>query len=180
MRDIVLVVLSAWLTSYLTAKFMKNNDDKKRETDITNHRQALIKALHAELVNFREIYDVIALLPDLPWNGSKVTVSHISQQYIAVYENQLNKIGILDKGDIPYIIRLYVNIKVLIDVRHQLNEICKEYNDYTRKMVADPSKSPLGKMLDTYKLALQYQDNVYELYPDVLKRLEKYEISKND
>lgn len=180
LENFLIAMLPALFSSILTACFLRINDHANRKFDILNSRQVLAKALHAELINFFKIYDSIKLPPDCPWNGNDVIVSHISQKYITVYGSQLNQLGILDKVDISYIIRLYINVTALIDSRNQLNAICKEHIDYSRKMVADPSKSPFGKMVDAYKLALQYQENVYELYPDVLKRLAKYDISKED
>ncbi len=180
MREIFLVVLSACLTAYLTAKFMEGNDDKNREADIINSRRALAKAIHAELVNFREKYNAIQLSPDLPWNGEDIPVSYISQKYITVYESQLNKLGLLSNDDIPHIVKLYIFIKALIDSRIRLNDIREEYIQYTQKQITDSLKSPYNGLLDEYKVALRYQAEVYKLYPAVLDRLAKYDKQKEE
>ena len=180
MQEVLIAILSAWLTSFLTAKYLKVNDNKNREASIANSRCSLANALHAELINFYKIYEDIKLPHELPFYGGDVALSHISQRYITVYEGQLNKLGILDKADLPNIIKLYIYIKALIDSRNQLNDICKEHINYERKKIADPSKSPYGNMLDAYKIALKYQEEVYILYPDVLKQLKKYDTSKEN
>lgn len=178
--ELFMAVLPALISSAATAWLLRRNDREQRLEDMANSQRIMAKAIHAELVDFYELYDIIKLSSDLPWNGGDVAVSHISQKYITVYESQLYKIGILDKEDIPYIIKLYINIKAMIDSRIQLNDLCKEHINYTKKMIAGSLESPYGNMLDAYKIALKYQEEVYKLYPNVLERLEKYDAIVKD
>ena len=195
MQEVFLIVFSAWLTSYLTAKFMKGNDDKKRAADIANNRRTLAKALASELQALLTIYGNkdeesneinMKVSSEPPKQGSDIKIAYISQNYVSVYERQLEKIGLLNEDDIPYIIGLYTCIKGLIDSHILLAKRWEMYARYTRDCSCITEEEKREERLkykdvaNAHRSVWNYQKTIYELYPNVLTRLSKYETSKED
>ena len=107
--------LTSFLTSYLSAYFLRKNDDKNKLDTLNKERRNLAKALHTEISTLVKMYDKMKLENKLPEKGSDIKVAFISQNYIAVYENNLDKLGILESDDISYIVEFYMYCKSLID-----------------------------------------------------------------
>lgn len=191
MREFLIAVLPALLSSFLTAKFMKENDDKIREDDIANNRRVLAKALYSELIALLELYgkkdevcseNNMKVPPDPPEQGKNLKIAYISQNYVSVYESQLGRIGLLNEDDIPYIIGLYTYIKGLIDSHIYLAKRWEMYAQYTREPNKIPQEEALKKedVNSAHRSVFRYQETIYDLYPDVLDRLKAYDNSKED
>lgn len=195
MREFFIAVIPALLSSFLTAKFMKENDDEKREVEIVNNRRTLAKALYSELFALLVLYgrkdeksneQNMKVSSDPPKQGSDIKIAYISQNYISVYESQLGKIGLLNEDDIPYIIGLYTCIKGLIDSYIYLAMRWKMYAQYTREHKCEIEEEKTEERLkykdvtSAHKSVWNYQEKIYELYPNVLERLEKYDNQKED
>lgn len=94
MRDFFIAVLPALLSSFLTAKFMKGNDDKKREADVVNNRRALAKALYSELQALIKLYggkddectaDNMKVSAEPPEQGKDVKIAYIYHKIMFLF-----------------------------------------------------------------------------------------------
>lgn len=186
-----IAVLTSWMTSYLTARYLKENDNKNRERDVTNSRCTLAKALYSELQALIKLYggkddecneDNMKVPSEPPEQGKDIKIAYISQNYISVYESQLGRIGLLNEDDIPYIIELYTYIKGLIDSHIYLAKRWEMYARYTRESNKIPQEEALKQedVNSAHRSVFRYQEKIYDLYPDVLDRLKKYETTKED
>lgn len=188
---VFLAILTSWMTSYLTAKYLKVNDNKNRMTAISNSRRALAKALFSELQALLEMYggkdeknneENMKVPSEPPEQGKDLKIAYISQSYISVYESQLGQIGLLNEDDIPYIIEIYTYIKGLIDSHIYLAKRWEKYAQYTR----DPDcnlrevQMKYEDVKSAHKAVYRCQEKIYNLYPNVFERLAKYDESKED
>ncbi len=191
MREFFIAVLPALLSSFLTAIFMKENDDKKREADIANNRRILAKALYSELIALMELYgkkddecskNNMKVSPEPPKHGKDIKIAYISQKYVSVYESQLGRIGLLNEDDIPHIIGLYTCIKGLIDSHIYLAKRWEMYAQYTREPNKIQQEEAMKKedVNSAHRAVYMYQEKIYDLYPDVLNRLKEYDTAKED
>ena len=178
---IVPPALTSCLTSYLSAYFLRKNDDKNKFDTLNKERRNLAKALHTEISTLVKMYDKIKLENKSPENGSDIKVAFISQNYIAVYENNLDKLGILENEDISHIIEFYMYCKYLIDSLKYLAQRWEQCISYQRENypITDPNidNELKRKYIDVdtdYKAALAGQEKVFTLHRNILERLEKY------
>lgn len=182
MQDVFIAILSAWLTSFLTAKYLKGNDNKNREADIANSRRVLAKALRSELLTLREIYRNMEVSPAPPKSGNDISVSYLSQNYISIYEHNIERIGLLKEEDIPCIVELYICIKSLIDSLICLSNRWELFAMYTRGNDVDEKEMELKyrDVENAHRGAYECQKRIFELYPVVIEKLSKYDNSKED
>lgn len=140
-------------------------------------RQNLAKAIHSEISTLVGIYRQMELTETPPQSGKNIKIAYLTQNYISVYENNLDKIGILDNGDIKEVVKLYICIKALIDSHIYLSKRWEMYAQYTRDPNSIPKEEAMKKndVNSAHRAALEYQKEIYKLYPDILKRLEKYD-----
>lgn len=174
----VMITVLASLTTFVFAvvlfavkSWWTNKEQKQRS------RQNLAKAIHSELSALMEIYKQMELSETPPKSGEDLTIAHLTQNYISVYENNLDKIGILDKDDIEVIIKLYIGIKGLIDSHIYLAKRWEMYAQYTREPNKIRQEEDLKKedVNSAHRAVFRYQEKIYDLFPDVLGRLEKYD-----
>ena len=173
--------LTSFLTSYLSAYFLRKNDDKNKLDTLNKERRNLAKALHTEISTLVKMYDKMKLENKLPEKGSDIKVAFISQNYIAVYENNLDKLGILESEDISYIVEFYMYCKSLIDSLKYLAQRWEQYVSYQRKNypttdknIADELHRKYIDVKTAYEAALAGQEKVFTLHRNILERLEKY------
>lgn len=173
-------ILTSFFTSYLSAHFLKKNDNDNKTENLNKERQNLAKALHTEIFILVKMYEEIRLPENPPKTGDEIKVAYISQNYISVYENNLNKIGILDKDDIPKIIEFYMCVKYLIDSLQLLSKRWEVFTQYQRKnqQLNEQQNQELNlKYVDVckvYQAAREAEKRISNLFFDVLERLSKY------
>ena len=178
---VTLSILSGLCGCVLTSIFTIWNDNRKIEKSIDIKRNNLAKAIHTELSTLLEIYDKMKLKETMPQQGDDIAIAKISQNYISVYENNLDKIGILDNEDVKYIVQLYTYIKSLIDSLICLADRWEDYAKYTRELNANDKEKilKLHDVMTANKAAYYCQEKVFTLFPNVLDRLEKYNQKKS-
>ncbi len=170
------VVFSGLLGSILTMIFTKFYDDCRQKKNFKIEQKNLAKALKTEISVLVKMYQKIKLPENPPNNGSNLNVAYISQNYISVYENNTNRLGILNSDDIPKIIELYMCIKYLIDSLQWLSQRWEIYSRYGRTPNYS-SKELILKGVDVenaYNAAREGEKIIFNLYNDVLNRLSKY------
>lgn len=167
-------VIGALLTNiviYIREEWISKPKQKKRE------QKKLATALYAESESLMTLYEPNKLENKVPENGSDIKNVRISCNYIAVFENNTDKIGILNTADIKSIIDLYITIKALIDTLLVLAdrwELHATSSRHPQQFNSNELDMQLEDVRNTYKIALQYQTIVFELYPKVKKVLSKY------
>lgn len=177
----------ALLSSMFTAGFvwLQRWGEEREQKRIA--RQNLAKAIYSEISTLVEIYKQMELTETPPQVGTDLKIAYLTQDYISVYENNLDKIGILDTDDIEEIVKLYICIKALIDSHIYLAKRWEMYAQYTRELNKIPkeekTKEEQRKKEDVnsaHRAALGYQKEIYKLYPGVLDRLKEYDTTKED
>lgn len=175
---IIIALLSALFIAFFA--WLQSLWEKREQKRVA--RQNLAKAIHSEISTLVEIYKQMELSEIPPQSGEDLKIAYLTQNYISVYESNLDKIGILDNNDIEKIVKLYICIKALIDSHIYLAKRWEMYAQYTRDPKNIPQEEILKKedVYSAHKAALKYQKEIYELYPSVLERLEEYDDSKED
>lgn len=169
-------IFSFVLTScFIIWRDSKNEIQKKEKT-----RQNLARALRSEIEVLILFYDHMKLSSTPPQKGEDIKIAYISQNYIATYERQLDKIGLLDDEDVGALTTFYTLIKALLDSLVYLSHRWELYAQYTRAALPNPTEIEMkyNDMLNVHKAAFDYQEKIYELYPDVLARLKEYDTAK--
>lgn len=100
-------------------------------------RRKLAKALKAEISSLIKLYQANKLETALPQEGSDISIVKIECNYLSVFENNTDKIGIFDEDDIAEIISFYMQTKGLIDTLSVLSERWSSYAMYSRTGMSD-------------------------------------------
>ena len=181
-------IVAAAGTSWGTAYFMQSSDSGKKEMATRDEQIRLARALHSEITAFMEIYKTVQLPDTAPEKESEHKSYRLEQNYAAVYENNADKIGLLNETDIPNIVSLYSYMNALADSLSILSERWDKYAEYVAnleppedpedeeevaKMNADLTKR-FAEVRNAYADAHIYQDKVFILQKYVLERLAKY------
>ena len=175
-------IWAAVFSFVLTSCFIIWRDAKNETQKNEKICQNLARALRSEIEVLILFYDHMKLSSTPPQKGKDIKIAYISQDYIAMYESQLDKIGLLDNEDVGAITTFYTLIKALLDSLVYLSHRWELYAQYTRVSLPNSNEIEMkyNDMLNAHKAAFDYQEKIYELYPDVLARLEKYEFQKED
>ena len=185
-------IVAAAGTSWGTAYFMRANDSGKNEVATRDEQIRLARALHSEVAACMEIYKS-AQLPDTAPNKEDEHKSYrLEQNYAAVYENNADRIGILNETDIPNVVSLYTYMNALGDSLAILSERWDKYAEYVADLEplekdeegnedeeevalrnADLTKR-FAEVKNAYASAHIYQDKVFILQKYVLEQLARY------
>ena len=174
-------LLSGLFDSVLTMLFVFVHDYWKQQHLKKMEIQNLAKAIHTEITVLVKLYGKMKLKSSPPLSGADIKAVLISQNYLSVYENNLNKIGILKKKDVTEIIKLYLCFKYLIDSLKYLSQRWETYVQYQRnnhpiqsKKIYDEMNRKYRDVVNAHNAVCEGQSLIFSLYDDVLKRLEKY------
>ena len=145
-----------------------------------------VKNSNSIFPNGAEFFISAIKLSDLPpKNGSEIKAANISQNYISVYENNLDKIGILKTEDISYIIELYLYFKYLIDSLKWLSERWETYVQYNNdnedskdEKIQIELKCKYTDVVNAYKSAKFGEKRILNSFKNVVDRLSKYWLKK--
>ena len=185
-------IVAAAGTSWGTAYFMRANDSGKSEIAARDEQIRLARALHSEVTAFMEIYKTVQLPETAPDKESEHKSYRLEQNYAAVYENNADRIGILNELDIPNIVSLYSYMNALADSLSILSERWDKYAAYVADLEplekdeegnedeeeaatrnADLTKR-FAEVRSAYAAAHIYQDKVFILQKYVLEKLARY------
>lgn len=84
-----------------------------------NKRKKLAITLSSEIKAFKTVYDndrySYRLKKDPPQNGTDIKIVRLECNYVVTFDNNTDKLGLLDEEDISEIISFYMELKSLID-----------------------------------------------------------------
>ena len=171
-------VLTSVLAATLTNIGMYIRETYNASKAKKSEQRKLANALHAEVKTLFMLYEKNSLKPELPLQGSDIAIVRLSCNYLSIFENNTDKIGIFNPEDIACIIELYIGLKGLIDTILVLAERWDKYATYSR-MHQSPTDLPEreSRLIDVhgvYNIALIYQEHFFNNYKKVLNVLEQY------
>lgn len=152
------IILTATITAFVTDIFANRRDRKKEDREFKNNRKKLATALSSEIKAFKTIYDnaTYRLKKDPPQNGGDIKIVRLECNYVVTFDNNTDRLGLLDRKDIPKIISFYMELKSLIDTLMVLatkwenyNEFCNSFKTRIRNEIL---KIPLDYRKQNYKV----------------------------
>lgn len=178
-NSLVIAIISAAAAAIFMNIFMFLRETYIKCDQIETDREKLAKALHSEISTLIDLYRKNPVSPDTPRQGSDIRIVHLNCNYISVFENNTDKLGLLDKDDISSIITLYIHIKGLMDTLIVFATRWDTYALYSRSAQNEPNyerenAARLNDVATVHPVALNYQDKVFNEYQNVLNLLDKY------
>ena len=137
LKDFFISLFIPVIASAATAYFLRKNDNHNRNEDNKQQTANIAKALYSEIETLMTIYKRLELNQEPPKNGTDIKIASIQHNYLTVYENNLDKIGLFNTDDIQKIIELYTYIKALLDSHLHVADFWEKYAQYTRSENVD-------------------------------------------
>ncbi|WP_196603466.1 hypothetical protein [Pectinatus haikarae] len=177
----IISFITSVFTFAITSGFTICRDRGKEKKDLKQNRSKLAKALYSEIKAFIDMYQEYKLTKKLPQNGDDIKIVRLECNYVVTFDNNTDKLGILDEDDIPRIIFFYMQLKSLIDTLMVLAERWEKYASYCNANAPTTQAKDITivrilkkNIDDTHKLAFNIQEKVLKDAGEALSALEKY------
>lgn len=181
------IILTATVTAYVTHIFANRRDRKKEDREFKNDRKKFAIALSAEIKACMSIYnnEEYKLSKELPKDGSEIKIGRIECNYVVTFDNNTDKLGLLDEKDIPQVISFYTRLKSLLDTLMVLATGWERYSEFCNTLKTQVSNEVVKRPNDDFseiltsefitreQLLKEYVDGIYKFAYDLQEKILK-------
>lgn len=153
-----------------------------RKTLLKNKKKQVATVLIGELKSLRDMYSLKRLKEGLPQDGPDIPVGFIGENYLAVYDHLIEKLGVLDDEDVVKLNAFYLNLKMLVDSLKILAERWERYVMFKRYPPIDKQRNEIEIEINiryddvcrTYLEAFDIQEKAMNGFDEIITMLEVY------
>jgi len=153
-----------------------------RKTLLKNKKKQVATVLMGELKSLRDMYSLKRLKEGLPQDGPDIPVGFIGENYLAVYDHLIEKLGVLENEDVVKLNAFYLNLKMLVDSLKILAERWERYVMFKRYPPIDKQRNEIEIEINiryddvcrTYLEAFAIQEKAMSGFDEIITMLEVY------